>query len=103
MESNDFLHMGDKKTALVLDAKDNVGVVLADVAKGETCTIRDTNCQEYELSAVEPIAFGHKIALADIAKDAPVYRYGEEIGRMSVPVAKGSWIHNHNMYCEQGL
>lgn len=103
MESNDFLNMGGKKIALVLDAKDNVGVVLADVAKGDACTIREDGGREYELPAVENIGFGHKISLSALGKDAPVYKYGEEIGKMKEPIAKGGWIHTHNLYCERGM
>lgn len=103
MESNDFLNMGGKKIALVLDAKDNVGVVLADVVKGDTCTIREDGGREYELAAVENIGFGHKISLNALGKDAPVYKYGEEIGKMKEPIAKGGWIHSHNLYCERGM
>lgn len=103
MESNDFLNMGGKKIALVLDAKDNVGVVLADVVVGDSCTVREDGGREYELNAVENVAFGHKIALTDIPKDGPVYKYGEEIGKMKETIAKGGWIHSHNLYCERGM
>ena len=42
-------------------------------------------------------------ALADLAPNAPVYKYGEEIGKMKVAIKKGAWIHIHNMYCERGM
>ncbi len=103
MESNDFLRMGGQKTALILDAKDNVAVVLADVAQGDTCLIRKDGGGEFELAATQAVAFGHKMALADLARDAPVFKYGEEIGKMKEPVAKGGWIHTHNLYCERGM
>ena len=103
MESNDFLRMEGGKVALALDAKDNVAVTLGDVAAGQDCLIREKSGNEYALKAVENIAFGHKIALADLPAHAPVYKYGEEIGRMKEPVAKGGWIHSHNLYCERGM
>ncbi len=35
---------------------------------------------------------GHKVALADIAQDAPIVRYGEVIGTAVRSIQKGSWI-----------
>lgn len=103
MASNDFLNAGGVKAALVLHPRDNVAVVLADIGKGEECLIRKGDGSQYTLRATEDIEFGHKIVLADIAKDAPVLKYGEEIGRMKEPIAPGGWVHNHNMYCSRGM
>ena len=36
---------------------------------------------------------GHKVALVDIAQDAPVRRYNVTIGRALAPIAAGSWVH----------
>jgi galactarate dehydratase len=36
---------------------------------------------------------GHKVALVDIATDAPVLRYGIPIGHASKDIAAGSWVH----------
>ncbi len=36
---------------------------------------------------------GHKVALADIAADAPVLRYGIPIGYALNDIAAGSWVH----------
>ena len=103
MTSQDFLHMGGKKTALVIHRDDNVAVTLADVRSGDECVIREENGREYTLKAVDAVAFGHKIALADIGRDKPVFKYGEEIGKMKEPVARGGWIHSHNLSCERGM
>ncbi len=103
MQSDDFLNMGGAKSALVVHPKDNVAVVLADLKAGESCLIRDERGKEYSLTALEDIAFGHKIVLADIGRDGGVVKYGEEIGRMKEPIARGGWVHNHNMYCSRGM
>lgn len=94
--------MGGHKIALVLDDKDNVGVVLADVAKGESCRIRGRG-EEFDLPAVENIAFGHKVALIPLKKGEPIYKYGEEIGVAREDIPVGGWIHSHNLYCERGM
>ncbi len=103
MGSNDFLNMGGQKTAIVIHKDDNVAITLADVQAGDKCVIRQENGEEYALEAVEDVAFGHKIALIDLGKDSPVLKYGEEIGKMKEPLAKGGWIHSHNLYCERGM
>jgi len=36
---------------------------------------------------------GHKVALADIAADAPVQRYGIPIGHALKDISAGSWVH----------
>ena len=36
---------------------------------------------------------GHKVALTDIAADAPVQRYGVPIGHALKDIAAGSWVH----------
>ncbi|WP_204250897.1 UxaA family hydrolase [Saezia sanguinis] len=91
------------KAALILHPTDNVAVVVADIDKGDECIIRRVDGSEYAVQAQNDVKFGHKIALADIAKDAPVIKYGEEIGRMEVAIKKGDWIHNHNMCCSRGM
>jgi galactarate dehydratase len=41
----------------------------------------------------ERVPQGHKVALADIAADAPVLRYGIPIGHAVNAIAAGSWVH----------
>ena len=102
MESNDFLQMSGQKVALVLDAKDNVAVVLADVAAGDRCIIRGRG-EDYELEAAQDVAFGHKLALSALKKDDPIYKYGEVIGIATEGIPLGGWIHTHNLYCARGM
>ena len=91
------------KTALVLDQKDNVAIALTDLAAGDACTVAEDGGKKYDATVIEKIPFGHKFALADLAPNAPVYKYGEEIGKMKVAIKKGAWIHIHNLYCERGM
>jgi altronate dehydratase small subunit len=102
VESNDFLRLDGKKVALVLDARDNVGVVLADLSRGESCIIRGRGA-EYALPVLEDIAFGHKVALGPLKQGEAIRKYGEEIGVARVDIAPGGWIHTHNLYCERGM
>jgi altronate dehydratase small subunit len=91
------------KTALVLDQKDNVAVALCDLAAGDVCTVAEDGGKKFGVAVIESISFGHKFALADLPPEAPVYKYGEEIGKMRTAIKKGGWIHIHNMYCERGM
>ena len=93
----------DKKTALVLDQKDNVAGALTDLIAGDVCVVVEDGGKRYEVVTVEDIPFGHKFALVDLQKEDGVFKYGEEIGKMKVELKKGGWIHNHNMYCDRGM
>ena len=44
------------------------------------------------LSLREHVPQGHKVALVDIAQDAPILRYGEVIGYAMKPIPQGNWI-----------
>ena len=61
---------------VIINEKDNVGVCL------------DGN---------ERIPAGHKYALCDIPKGEYVIKYGEIIGRATQDIAKGEWVHTHNV------
>ncbi len=41
----------------------------------------------------ERVPQGHKVALVDVAADAPVLRYGIPIGHALQAIAAGSWVH----------
>lgn len=44
------------------------------------------------LTLREHVPQGHKVALVDLAQDAPIVRYGEVIGYAVRPIAQGCWI-----------
>ncbi len=71
---------------------DNVAVAAEVVKKGDKFTV---DSQEYE--AVTDIPAGHKVALCDIGEKEPVIKYGYPIGTASAKVAKGEWVHTHNI------
>jgi altronate dehydratase small subunit len=82
---------------LVMNEKDNVGVVLETADKGDACLYRDK-----AIEIIEPVEFAHKIALTDISEKENVVKYGENIGYALTPIRKGQWVHIHNMGCERG-
>ena len=80
------------KRVLVVDAKDTVATALADLAAGDEVRVEGRSVR---LGTAVP--FGHKVALYDIAKDAPVIKYGETIGRATRAIAAGEHVHVHNI------
>jgi hypothetical protein len=103
LEKVNFSDMTQGRTALVLHPKDNVGIALTDLKAGDAVTVSESEGGKYDFEVTEDIAFGHKFALSAMGEDAPVYKYGEEIGRTKTPVLSGGWIHVHNMYCDKGM
>ncbi|MBO5737433.1 MAG: altronate dehydratase, partial [Clostridia bacterium] len=61
---------------VIINEKDNIGVCL------------DGN---------EQIPAGHKYALREISEGEYVIKYGEIIGRATQKIAKGEWVHTHNV------
>ncbi|TVX97903.1 UxaA family hydrolase [Paenibacillus cremeus] len=88
----------EEKSALVIDTRDNVAVALTDLQKGDLCVLRIGEGFE-QVTILEPIPFGHKIAIKAIPQNESVIKYGEEIGTATEAIQLGQWIHTHNLYC----
>jgi hypothetical protein len=83
-------------SAMAIDPRDGVAVLLRDVAAGESVEIRVDGRIE-TLAAREAIALGHKIARRDHAAGEPVLKYGARIGLATAAVPAGAHVHVHNM------
>jgi len=85
----------------VLHPKDNVGTALYKLVKGET--VRYTiNQASFEVTTTEDIPLGHKVALIDFDKSAPIIKYGEVIGEAGEKIARGAMVHVHNVESLRG-
>ena len=82
--------------ATVIDAKDNVAVVLGEVKKGDTITWVNAG-KTYEITAPCDIPVYHKIANELIRKGEPVVKYGEHIGLAAEDIPVGYHVHVHNV------
>lgn len=82
---------------LVIHERDNVAVTISDIKKGEKVTYG-----ALELTALEDIDKGHKIALRDIEAGENVIKYGFAIGKTNTPVKAGQWLHTHNVKTNLG-
>jgi (2R)-sulfolactate sulfo-lyase subunit alpha len=84
---------------LVHDHRDNVGVVVVeDLAAGtDMLGVITEDDSDFRMKAKQAIPIGHKIALKDLAVGDTVIKYGEDIGKVVAPVAKGEHVHIHNL------
>ncbi len=80
---------------IVMDEADNVATAIDDLHPGETVDLPEPGNGHVEV--VEPIPFGHKVALAALAAGSPVIKYGENVGTVTVAIASGGHVHVHNV------
>jgi hypothetical protein len=75
---------------------DNVATLLDDAAAGATVELLGST-PDAPLVAAEPISLGHKVALRDFAVGEVVTKFGVRIGHATRPIARGQWVHLHNL------
>lgn len=77
-----------KHPSITLTKRDNVGVALRAIRAGESIG---------DVTAVEAVPKGHKIALTDFSVGERVVKYAQTIGFASTAVAAGEHVHTHNL------
>lgn len=75
---------------------DNVATLLDDGPGGPVIRL-GVPAGEVSLTAREPITRGHKIALVDLPVGAAIVKFGARIGHATQPIARGAWVHLHNL------
>lgn len=86
--------------AILLHPSDNVATVVdSDVVPNARIDLVGANAA---VVARQPIAFGHKVALAALEPGAPVLKYGQPIGHASRAIAAGEHVHIHNLESDRG-
>jgi altronate hydrolase len=83
--------------AVLVNPKDNIAVAIKEIKAGETVT----GIGDLQLQANEDIMRNHKVAIAEVAENDPVLKYGEKIGFASKPIRPGDWVHSHNLKWEE--
>jgi altronate hydrolase len=81
-----------QRLAVLLKSDDNVAVAARPIARGTCVELRGGM-----VTAREPIALGHKLAVSPIESGQPVRKYGQIIGFASREIAAGDWVHVHNV------
>jgi len=90
------------KRVFVVYATDNVGTaVLEAIHTGDHVGCNGER-SDLEVIALDPIAYGHKIALMDIAQGDTVLKYGLSIGSASRDIKEGEHVHDHNVESNRG-
>jgi len=95
---------------LKIHDNDNVVVALNNLPAGEIIRVQGrensagqsgSEGQEgpamLEITALEEIPAGHKMAIYDIPKGGEVIKYGYRIGNAKEAIRAGAWIHTHNV------
>jgi altronate hydrolase len=78
-----------KVKTIRLHASDNVVVAVRSIKAG--MQIEDSN-----VTVIEDIPRGHKVAIAAINKGEEIRKYGQFIGHASEPIEVGAHVHCHN-------
>jgi altronate dehydratase small subunit len=86
----------DIQKAIMVNEKDNVATLLADVDKNNVVQVM-VGERLMEVRVHGKIQFGHKFAMRKINKDENVIKYGEAIGRATQDIEEGQHVHVHNV------
>ena len=90
--------MSPRRTAVQLDLRDNVATALVALPAGGTVDL-----ETLSVTLAADIPSGHKFAVRPIAKDEPVLKYGQPIGRATKPIQPGEHVHVHNVVTQRAV
>lgn len=82
--------------AAALSPNDNVAIALEPVAAGQDVIV-SLGDRALTITSLEPLGLGHKIALVDLRPGDALIKYGECIGEATTSIARGAWVHVHNL------
>jgi hypothetical protein len=85
------------KSVLVISERDTVATALVALERGARLEIRGAH-----VTVLEPIAPGHKVAIAAIRAGDPVVKYGSPIGIATADIPPGAHVHTHNVMSTRG-
>jgi hypothetical protein len=86
------------KKAYQIHEEDNVATVIDAIQADEEVEI--VSLQENVISQMklkERIIAGHKLAIVPCRTGDKIIKYGEVIGVASDRIARGDWVHTHNV------
>ncbi len=82
--------------AFQVHPNDNVATLLNDASGA----VQILGARTREIRLLEKISRGHKVALKDLIAGDAVIKFGARIGHATKPVARGAWVHLHNLASE---
>ncbi|MHA1132613.1 MAG: UxaA family hydrolase [Candidatus Helarchaeota archaeon] len=80
-----------------MHSEDNVATVLERIDKDTPVELELRKKSLGKITAINKIKFLHKIAIKDIPAGKPVIKYGQIIGRATVDIRKGDYVHTRNV------
>lgn len=91
------------KKCIRLCPADNVATLLAGAEQGDILTVTNpAGTVVARIRAESPVPAFHKLALTDIAMDAPVTKMDTVIGVSSQHIPSGTHVHVHNVLSIEG-
>ncbi len=87
--------------AVMLTEADNVATALRELTQGEEARV-GVGERTFLVQVQQAIAFGHKLAVADIRSGEEIRKYGEVIGRATQDISSGTHAHVHNVESLRG-
>jgi altronate hydrolase len=84
-------------TAVIhLSPQDNIGIARAPLGPGQQIRVDNV-----EITVLDAVPMGHKIALQSIAPGGSIIRYGQVMGRARAALEPGRHVHVHNVAFEE--
>ncbi|MGB8454378.1 MAG: UxaA family hydrolase [Anaerocolumna sp.] len=91
------------KIALKVHDLDNVATIFADgISDGTEVEVRDKKGNQDLIEVIGTVPYGHKIAIVPIKNGELIKKYGEEIGIATRDIARGEYVHVHNLDSMRG-
>lgn len=84
------------RNAVKLSPKDNVASALAPLAKGQVAAIQYHDEPIEQITLIEDVPFGFKLAARDIKKGEAILKYGMVMGVATRDIKAGEMVHVQN-------
>lgn len=85
------------KRAVRVHVGDSVATALDQLEAGDVVAVSERDGSSFALQLLEPVPFGHKVALRAISRGEDVIKYGESIGEATDDIVPGGYVHTHNV------
>lgn len=80
---------------------DDVVMATSYLPAGTTLDLGD-GAEKLGIQTLEPIPFGHKVAIRPINKGQTIIKYGASIGVATQAIQPGQHVHSHNLATVRG-
>jgi len=90
-----------KHDAIMIKAVDNVATALRNLEAGRAYDV-SVGTKSRSVTIREPIIYGHKFAVVEIARGEEIIKYGEVMGRATADILQGAHAHVQNIESLRG-